>query len=107
MAEVDELPAGVDPQPQAGRAVAAVGPVEVENHPVGADTQITETFEGEFLLAGERVRRRAVALGNSRGRTPMPIRLLRWMRSYDSATPARTPSSAWALAAQSRLEPAP
>jgi hypothetical protein len=48
-----------------------------------------------------------VPSGNCRGRTPMPIRLLRWMRSYDSAITARTPSSAVPFAAQSRDDPDP
>jgi hypothetical protein len=38
---------------------------------------------------------------------PMPIRLLRWMRSNDSAITARTPSSIGPFAAQSRDEPEP
>ena len=37
----------------------------------------------------------------------MPIRLDRWIRSNDSASTARTPSSAVPLAAQSRDEPEP
>ena len=45
--------------------------------------------------------------GNCNGSTPMPIRLERWMRSYDSAITALTPSSAVPLAAQSREEPEP
>ena len=45
--------------------------------------------------------------GNCSGSTPIPIRLERWMRSYDSAMTARTPSSAVPLAAQSREEPEP
>ena len=45
--------------------------------------------------------------GNCSGSTPMPIRLERWMRSYDSAMTARTPSSMVPLAAQSRDEPEP
>ena len=45
--------------------------------------------------------------GNCSGSTPMPIRLERWMRSYDSAMTARTPSSTVPLAAQSRDEPEP
>ena len=38
---------------------------------------------------------------------PMPIRLLRWMRSKLSASTARTPRSLGPLAAQSREEPEP
>ncbi len=41
------------------------------------------------------------------GRTPIPIRLDRWIRSNDSASTARTPSSRVPLAAQSRDEPVP
>ena len=37
----------------------------------------------------------------------MPMRFERWMRSYDSAMTALTPSSAVPLAAQSRDEPEP
>ena len=37
----------------------------------------------------------------------MPIRLDRWMRSKDSTSTARTPSSSVPLAAQSRDEPEP
>ena len=37
----------------------------------------------------------------------MPIRLERWIRSYDSAMTALTPSSAVPLAAQSRDDPEP
>ena len=37
----------------------------------------------------------------------MPIRFERWMRSKDSASTARTPSSAGPLAAQSREDPLP
>ena len=37
----------------------------------------------------------------------MPIRLDRWMRSKDSTSTARTPSSAVPFAAQSRDEPEP
>ena len=45
--------------------------------------------------------------GYCSGRTPIPIRFDRWIRSYDSAMTARTPSSAVPLAAQSRDEPEP
>ncbi len=45
--------------------------------------------------------------GNWSGSTPMPMRFERWMRSYDSAMTAFTPSSAVPLAAQSRDEPEP
>lgn len=45
--------------------------------------------------------------GNCSGRTPMPMRFERWMRSYDSAMTALTPRSAVPLAAQSRDEPEP
>src|SRR5215472_12679111 len=41
---------------------------------------------------------------NCSGSTPMPMRLDRWMRSNDSASTARTPSSAVPFAAQSREE---
>ena len=44
---------------------------------------------------------------NCSGSTPMPIRLLRWMRSKLRATTALMPSSCVPLAAQSRLEPVP
>ena len=44
---------------------------------------------------------------NCSGSTPMPIRLDRWIRSNDSTSTARTPSSAVPLAAQSRDEPDP
>ena len=44
---------------------------------------------------------------NWRGRTPIPIRLERWMRSKLSAITARIPSRAVPLAAQSRDEPDP
>ena len=44
---------------------------------------------------------------NWRGRTPMPIRLLRWIRSKLSAITARTPSRRVPLAAQSRELPVP
>ena len=44
---------------------------------------------------------------NSSGSTPMPIRFDRWMRSNDSTSTARTPSSAVPLAAQSRDDPEP
>ena len=44
---------------------------------------------------------------NCSGSTPMPTRLLRWMRSKLRATTARMPSSRVPLAAQSRLEPVP
>ena len=37
----------------------------------------------------------------------MPMRFERWIRSYDSAMTARTPSSAVPLVAQSRLDPEP
>ena len=45
--------------------------------------------------------------GYCSGSTPMPIRFERWIRSYDSAMTARTPSSMVPLAAQSRDEPEP
>ena len=45
--------------------------------------------------------------GNCSGMTPMPIRFERWIRSYDSAMTALTPSSEVPLAAQSRDEPEP
>ena len=45
--------------------------------------------------------------GNMIGRTPMPTRLERWMRSKDSAMTARTPSSWVPFAAQSREDPEP
>jgi hypothetical protein len=45
--------------------------------------------------------------GYCSGRTPMPMRFDRWMRSYDSAITTFTPSSAVPLAAQSRDEPEP
>ena len=44
---------------------------------------------------------------NCSGSTPMPTRLLRWMRSKLRATTAWMPSSCVPLAAQSRLEPVP
>ena len=44
---------------------------------------------------------------NCSGSTPMPTRLLRWMRSKLFATTALMPSSIVPLAAQSRLEPVP
>ena len=44
---------------------------------------------------------------NSSGSTPMPTRLLRWIRSKLAASTARTPSRNAPLAAQSRLEPVP
>ena len=44
---------------------------------------------------------------NCSGRMPMPTRLVRWMRSNDSAITARTPSSSGPFAAQSRDEPEP
>lgn len=44
---------------------------------------------------------------NSNGRTPIPTRLLRCMRSKDFATTARTPSSLVPFAAQSRELPIP
>src|ERR1039458_7430254 len=44
---------------------------------------------------------------NCSGSTPMPTRLLRWMRSKLSAITARTPSNATPFAAQSRDEPEP
>ena len=44
---------------------------------------------------------------NCSGNTPMPTRLLRWMRSKLRAITALTPSSSVPLAAQSRLEPVP
>ena len=48
-----------------------------------------------------------IPAANSRGKTPMPMRLLRWMRSKLSASTTRTPSSRVPLAAQSRDEPEP
>ena len=44
---------------------------------------------------------------NCSGSTPMPTRLLRWMRSKLRATTALMPSRYVPLAAQSRLEPVP
>src|SRR3990167_1164017 len=44
---------------------------------------------------------------NSSGSTPMPIRLVRWMRSKPSATTTSTPARRTPLAAQSRLDPWP
>ena len=44
---------------------------------------------------------------NCSGKTPMPTRFERWMRSNDLAMTARTPSSSVPLAAQSRDEPVP
>ena len=44
---------------------------------------------------------------NSNGRTPMPTRFDRWIRSNDSAITARTPRRIVPLAAQSRDEPVP
>ena len=44
---------------------------------------------------------------NSSGKMPMPIKLLRWMRSNDSAITARMPSNIGPFAAQSREEPEP
>ena len=44
---------------------------------------------------------------NCSGSTPMPTRLLRWMRSKLFAITALMPSSIVPLAAQSRLEPVP
>ena len=44
---------------------------------------------------------------NCSGSTPMPTRLLRWMRSKLLATTALMPSSCVPLAAQSRDEPVP
>ena len=55
-----------------------------------------------------RPRDSALAPGlNWSGSTPMPIRLERWMRSNDSTSTARTPSSTVPFAAQSREEPEP
>ena len=55
------------------------------------------------LAAGEPERRSRVCPGrNCSGSTPMPTRLVRWMRSKLSAITARTPSSSVPLAAQSR-----
>ena len=51
--------------------------------------------------------RRSRRSGNCSGRTPMPIRLERWIRSKLSAITARTPSSFVPFAAQSREEPDP
>ncbi len=45
--------------------------------------------------------------GNCSGRMPIPTRFERWMRSYDSASTKRTPSSRGPFAAQSRDEPEP
>ncbi|CFN62762.1 Uncharacterised protein [Bordetella pertussis] len=50
---------------------------------------------------------RSTPAWNSSGSTPMPIRLVRWMRSKPSATMASTPASRTPLAAQSRDEPWP
>ncbi|MNN64959.1 hypothetical protein D3C81_1804330 [compost metagenome] len=44
---------------------------------------------------------------NCSGRTPMPTRLERWMRSKLSAMTALTPNRLVPLAAQSREEPVP
>ncbi len=44
---------------------------------------------------------------NSSGRTPIPTRLDRWIRSNDSAMTARTPSRSVPFAAQSRDDPIP
>ncbi|CFN64333.1 Uncharacterised protein [Bordetella pertussis] len=44
---------------------------------------------------------------NCSGSTPMPTRLLRWMRSKLRAITAFTPSSCVPLAAQSRDDPVP
>jgi hypothetical protein len=44
---------------------------------------------------------------NCSGKTPMPTRLERWIRSNDSAKIARTSSSFGPLAVQSRDDPAP
>ena len=44
---------------------------------------------------------------NCSGRTPIPTRLERWIRSKLSASTARTPSSAVPFAAQSREDPDP
>ncbi len=44
---------------------------------------------------------------NSKGITPMPIKLERWIRSYDSVMTTLTPNKFVPLAAQSRLEPEP
>ena len=44
---------------------------------------------------------------NCSGRTPIPIKLERWIRSKLSAMTARTPRSAVPFAAQSREEPDP
>ena len=46
-------------------------------------------------------------VGKPSGSTPMPTRLLRWIRSKLSASTAFTPSSAAPLAAQSRELPEP
>ena len=43
--------------------------------------------------------------GNCNGNTPIPIKFDRWIRSYDSAITAFTPSNAVPFAAQSRLDP--
>ena len=50
---------------------------------------------------------RLMPSGNCSGRTPMPTRFERWMRSYDSAMTTLTPRSSVPLAAQSREEPEP
>ncbi len=44
---------------------------------------------------------------NCSGSTPMPMRLLRWMRSKLCAMAARTPSKRGPFAAQSRDDPEP
>jgi hypothetical protein len=59
------------------------------------------------LEAGEAQGLPVLAGRNCNGSTPIPTRLLRWIRSKDSASTALTPSSAVPLAAQSREEPLP
>ncbi|KAG1531638.1 hypothetical protein G6F50_016589 [Rhizopus delemar] len=90
-ASLPMLAPGARPRPMAGR-------------------QLAPSCRPVMAITSEPSRPRLCAfspLRNCSGSTPMPIRLVRWMRSKPSATMASTPASRTPLAAQSRELPWP
>lgn len=70
--------------------------------PGGSLDRSGDTGHIDDLVAAEAERLDGVAVANWNGRTPIPTRFERCMRSYLSAMTARMPRSSVPLAAQSR-----
>ncbi len=89
-------------EPDAGAELLAVG---ADGHL--ARLGVVDPEDRELLAPGEPERLAALAGRNWSGSTPIISRFERWIRSYDSAITARTPSRFGPFAAQSRDEPEP